>query len=429
MLIVTLPIVQRLSSQQGSRMALTAAIWDDGSLRIDGYPLGLDRAEYDGHTYSDKAPGQPVLAVPAYALYRALGGEPARQLRVDGNLGLWVVSVWCSALPAAVLVLLVRRAAGRIDPRVATVVAATTALSTLVLPFSTLLFGHVLAAAFALGGWLLATAPNPSRRVLMSTGLALGAAVLTEYTLVFAALAATAHVLLQHRRAVGWVVLGALPAVVALLAYQAAAFGSAFTFSYSSSSFGHTSAGIGQKKLDPSIVSNSARVLFGERGLLLTTPLVVVGLVGTVALLRREHGAQRTAVMAAAASAASVICVQLLWSNPTGGDSPGARYATAAAVFLVPGLAAVWTRLRLSAVVCAGTGAALMLAATWTEPLEGRDTRGAIGIWLRKLARGDWALTTYEMAWGSAARWILPISAIGAGAALVAAVRAEGRPD
>ena len=86
------PIVQPLGHQQMSRMALTAAVWDDGALRIDGYPIGVDRAEHDGHVYSDKAPGQPFFAIPAYAAYRATAGRarprapPRREPRpVDGE--------------------------------------------------------------------------------------------------------------------------------------------------------------------------------------------------------------------------------------------------------------------------------------------------------------------------------------------------------
>ena len=59
-------------------LALTAAIWDDGTLVLDRYEaqLSVDRAVRDGHLYSDKAPGQPLLAVPFYAMYRGVGGEP-----------------------------------------------------------------------------------------------------------------------------------------------------------------------------------------------------------------------------------------------------------------------------------------------------------------------------------------------------------------
>lgn len=75
-LAISVPIVQPLRAQQASRYALTGALWDDRSVWIDDYPLGVDQAEHDGHVVSDKSPGQPILAVPPYALYRLVGGSP-----------------------------------------------------------------------------------------------------------------------------------------------------------------------------------------------------------------------------------------------------------------------------------------------------------------------------------------------------------------
>ena len=77
-LLVTAPVLQPLMAQQASRYALTAALWDGQTITVDAYDhlLSVDRAERDGRVYSDKAPGQPLLAVPAYAAYRALGGHP-----------------------------------------------------------------------------------------------------------------------------------------------------------------------------------------------------------------------------------------------------------------------------------------------------------------------------------------------------------------
>lgn len=406
-LCITAPVVQSLYAQQGSRMALTGAIWDDGSFRIDGYPLGVDRAEHDGHTYSDKAPGQSVFGLPAYAVYRAVGGEPARVFRPDGNLGLWAVSVWSSALPAAALVLMVRRAVARVSPAAATPVALATALSTLLLPLASLLFGHVLGTALAFGGWMLATSSAPSRRRLATSGLLLGAAVLVEYTLVMAAVATAVYALWRFRGRSLPLILGGVPGLVALLGYQWAAFGGPFEFSYANSSFGTQTAELGIEKLDPPLLENSVRVLVGERGLFLMTPIIALGVVGIVLLIRQTSGHRRGAYLAAAASAASVIGVQMFWSNPTGGDSPGARYATAAAAFLSPGLAIAWERWRTTFVGCALIGGAVMVMATWTQPLESRDTTGAVGVWGRSFFSGRWTNTLFEMAWGPAAAGLL----------------------
>jgi hypothetical protein len=417
------PILQDLKAQQASRLALTAAVWDDGTLRIDDYPLGIDRAEHDGHLYSDKAPGQPFFAIPAYAAYRAVGGEPARHFRNDGNLGLWTVTLWSSVLPTVVLVLLVRRAADDTEPGTGLAVAAITYASTLLLPFSSLLFGHALSACLAFAGWYVVRRGDPSTGALVASGALLGGAVLAEYTLVLAAVAVGLHVVWRCGGRALWFVAGGTPALVALLAYQWATFDSPFAFSYAHSGFGEAARAAGLEDQDPALVANAVRVLVGERGLAVVTPLVIVGLVGMVMLVRRTPLRDRSAPLAAAASAVSLIVLQMAWSNPTGGDSPGPRYATAAAAFVAPGVAVAWVRWPRLTRALAAIGALVMLAATWTEPLEARDSRGAIGIWLRKVAEGDWALTVYEQALGSWAVVLLPAVGLAAGLGVVAAQR------
>lgn len=413
-LALTAPIVQEMRAQQASRLALTAAIWDDHSLRIDGYPIGIDRAERDGHVYSDKAPGQPVFALPAYAAYRALGGEPATVLRVEGNLGLWAVSVWSSTVPMAALVLLLRRAADRVRPGTGVPVATIVLVATMFLPFSSLLFGHVLAAGLAFAGWYLVSRPAPSGRALAVSGALVAASVVTEYTLALAAVAIAMHVAVVARTHAWRFAAGGAPFVLALLAYQGAAFGSPFKISYSSSSFSSAAQEAGVPDLHLSHAENAIRVMVGERGMLVVSPVLALAMVGMVLLIRARPGLERSAHLAAAGSAAGVLAVQLLWSNPTGGDAPGPRYATAAAAFLVPGLAVAWARWRRPCVALGAVGGLIMLAATWTNPLEARDSTNAVGIWLDKLLHGDWTLTIYEMALGRWSVVLLPVGVLAA---------------
>ena len=417
------PLAQPLDSQQLSRMALTAAVVDDGTVRIDGYPIGVDLAERDGHVYSDKAPGQPFLAIPAYALYRAVGGAPAQEYRYEGNLGLWTVNLWSCVLPTACLLLLIRRAVEEVEPGVGPTIAALVFGTTLLLPFSTVLFGHALSACLAFAGWFAVRRTPMSDRAVLVSGLLFGAAVLTEYTMVLAAAAVGLHV----ARTAGWrawrFVAGGIPAAVALGAYQWAAFGSPFSFSYARSSFGEATRAAGDVDQDPALLENAVRVLVGERGLAVVTPILVLAAIGAVLLVRRRSEQVNTAHLAALAAAGSLVLVQMAWSNPTGGDSPGARYATAAAAFLAPGLAVAWARWPRPTRALAIVSALIMLAATWSNPLEARDSRGAIGIWFDKIASGDWALTVYEMALGGWAVALLPLGAAASVAVLVAVQR------
>ena len=53
---------------QNSRFDLVRAILERGTVRIDAYAQNTgDKATFDGHAYSDKAPGQALASVPAVA--------------------------------------------------------------------------------------------------------------------------------------------------------------------------------------------------------------------------------------------------------------------------------------------------------------------------------------------------------------------------
>ena len=143
-LCITGPLIQVWTAQPASRYTLSVAVVDDHSLRIDPYVgvLGVDRAVFEGHTYSDKAPYQPLLAVPAYAVFRAAGGAPfpivdqEQVINRSTHVGLWWVTLWSATIPAILLTLAVRRLVGQVNPRLATTVALAVTLGTTMLPFT-----------------------------------------------------------------------------------------------------------------------------------------------------------------------------------------------------------------------------------------------------------------------------------------------------
>ncbi len=89
---------------QNSRFDLVRAIVEQQTLRIDAYHDNTyDKAYYQGHYYSDKAPGLALLAVPAAALerplLRAVGIDPASPRAWVGTS--YFVTLFAVALPAA----------------------------------------------------------------------------------------------------------------------------------------------------------------------------------------------------------------------------------------------------------------------------------------------------------------------------------------
>src|SRR6516164_3491435 len=89
---------------QNSRFDLLRAIVERHTLQIDAYQENTgDKAHFQGHYYSDKAPGQTFLAVPfaivARPAMRAIGVAPESPCGVF--LLSYIVTAMTAALPAA----------------------------------------------------------------------------------------------------------------------------------------------------------------------------------------------------------------------------------------------------------------------------------------------------------------------------------------
>src|ERR687887_1902936 len=66
---------------QNSRFDLSRALVEQATVRIDDYADNTgDKAVFEGHTYSDKAPGQAITALPPVAIgvgvVRGVGADP-----------------------------------------------------------------------------------------------------------------------------------------------------------------------------------------------------------------------------------------------------------------------------------------------------------------------------------------------------------------
>src|SRR5437764_4307461 len=156
--------MQSVGCAQNAHYAGARAV-ADGTPRIDKWAEETcDLVRVDGHYYAAKGPALDFWTAPWYLLLRAVHAVPPNK-----NVGLgypdamtgvplraiWQMGLWAVVLPALGLLLLVRRMVERIEPGLGTAVAAILGLATLVLPFSTLLFAHVPAAALAFGSFAL----------------------------------------------------------------------------------------------------------------------------------------------------------------------------------------------------------------------------------------------------------------------------------
>lgn len=359
------PIVQDLSAQGAPRLALTGAIVDDQDIKIDGYKVGFDYTERDGHTYSDKAPGQEVLAIPAYVASQVVGADAAIVPRVAGNLTLWWLTFWSAGVPAVALIVMMATACHRRGRPIPLAALATLSFGTMLAPMGVTLYGHVLGAALGYGAWLVIERRPATWQRGLAAGALIGLAVTVEYQV--AIVGAALLVALLVRRAWGAVAAFAaagVPFALALGAYQAAAFGSPFSSGYTSKSYhqGATLLITGVPK-----VTTGAAMLFGSRGLLVFTPIVAVALWGLVHLLRRERD---EGTVISASVVALFLLLQAGWVNAWGGGGPGPRYVIPMLPFLAIGLAAVWHRVPAGvARFVVGISLASMLLATFADHL------------------------------------------------------------
>lgn len=399
-----------LGTQGVSRYAFTAAMADHGTVVIDRYEfmLGVDRVVKDGTVYSDKAPGQPILAIPAYVVFRALGGAPAEEQGWGAVTGPWAVTFSTAAVPLALLAALVYLTAARLGRRPGAVTLMVV-FGTILLPFGSMLFGHVLAAVSLFAGYRLLRAPRASRAALIGGGALLGLSVLTEYTAAVGVVIVLAFGLRTHRSRVGWVVLGGVPFAVALGVYNLLLWGGPLTFSYQFSAFGGVAEGA-RGVLGP--FSNFSlehlwAVFLDDRGLLVATPIVVVGIVESAWLAFRKRSPEGAVALA---MLVAYLALVVSWSSPWAGLSPGPRYMTVALPFLVVPLASAMGRYPRLVVGAGALSAFTMVMATLTEPRLSRYRGYGLRDWLSLAGEGRFGQTIFAAA--PVAGWVLAVAIV-----------------
>lgn len=217
----------------------------------------------------------PVVA-PVRLLVHDLGNRPEL---------LWWLGKITAALSTAVSALLLYLTARlRISPRYAAVLALGYGLTTCVFSISSqALWQHGPCEMFmALGAYFLLA--RRSRRNDALCGLGLGLAVLCRPTAGLVAACVGIHLLIAARRRLPWFALGALPAVIAFVAYNEHAFGSFLSFGQLPVGAAVAKAKTGHADLwSTPLWLGVAGLLFSpSRGLFVYTPLAIISLFGVV---------------------------------------------------------------------------------------------------------------------------------------------------
>jgi hypothetical protein len=471
-------VVQSPGWAQTSYMSLSKAL-SEGTAKIDRWHWATHDVAYnDGHYYSVKPPGLVLATLPLYRALDAAGGERvARDARVRGESGggapwasrklpaeqygfsrrraiaarttivddapmAWALGLLGVLAPAVVLLVLVARGAERIAAGTGSAVALTLGSGTLMLPFSTLYFSHVLSALLGFAAFCLVwrertrdDVPRPA--MLGLAGLLGGLAVLCEYPLGITAAIVGLYALAVRRPGVARRALaygGGLAAGVApLLAYHWWAFGSPLHMSYANAVAktgfsGHHEIGLndgGFFGITMPRPEAALELLFSGRGLLTLAPVLVLAIAGIVALWRDRGGRHRAEAGVIAAVALAYFVYNAGYWLPLGGGSPGPRFLFPILPFLALGLAIAWRRWPAVTLALSAISATTMVTATMTQPMIGVNDPG---IWVgRMLEFGVYQHSVLDLAGiahGLVA--ILPF-AIGIALALALGVSSLGR--
>jgi hypothetical protein len=471
-------VVQSPGWAQTSYMALSKAL-SSGTAKIDRWHWETHDVAYtDGHYYSVKPPGLVLATLPLYRALDAVGAERvARDARVRGESGggaawasrelpaeqygfsrrraiaartaivndapmAWALGLLGVLAPAVVLLVLIARGAERIAPGTGTAVALTLGTATLVLPFSTLYFSHMLSALLSFAAfWLVwrerSRGDTLRPRMLGLAGLLAGLAILCEYPLGITAAIVGLYALAARRPGVvrralaygGGLAVGVAP----LLAYHWWAFGSPLHMSYANAVAktgfsGHHEIGLNDGGFFGITMPRPAaalELLFSGRGLLTLAPVLVLAIAGVVALWRDRGGRHRAEAGVIAAVALAYFVYNAGYWLPLGGGSPGPRFLFPILPFLALGLAIAWRRWPAPTLALSAISATTMVTATMTQPMIGVNDPG---IWVDRIVRfGAYQHSVLDLAGiahGLVA--ILPF-AIGIAVALALGVSSLGR--
>ena len=403
----------------------------DGNATIDPYRDETgDVGWYQGHYYTAKAPGLALYSVPIWWVL-----ERIPQISDARDRAIWALNFWACVLPAILLFLLVRAVGDRLAPGTGLISAIALGLGTMVLPFATMYFSHIPAAAAAFAAFALLVRerdrPSPRPAMLFAAGLLAGVAVVFEYPAALIGLVLGGYVLTVGPRLVrgsayaAGAVVGALP----LFAYHWLVYGSPLHTPYDDvvavpGRSGHDVVGPNGEGFlgvtTPSFSDAASLLIDDDRGLLILSPLVLAGVIGLVLIWRAGRRAE--ALTCLAVGGAMLVYnsgYTPVFGEIWGGGSPGPRLLLTSLPFVMLGAGVVFRRAPLAVLALLVASTAVYAVATVTYPRIGEEGTGPWTWW--EYLRESTFIDTLTVELGGPRGWAAVVPFVLALAAAIAA--------
>ncbi|TPG20601.1 hypothetical protein EAH87_08375 [Sphingomonas koreensis] len=370
-----------LNPNNATRMFAAISLVEEHDATIDEFAGDtIDKAQFGGHFYMDKAPGMTLMAVPVVAAVNRLTGSSARAQRIlfqDLGIGgllqprVRLAAALSSALLTAIAATMLFGVTIELTGRTAAGLFAALgyALGTPIWGWSTTIFGHAAAAALLLIGtiavWRGTREGRPASGQALIAGLALGWAIVVEYQAALTGVAIGLWALwllwrypaAERWRAIGIAAAGAVIALVPLVLYNLVAFGTVFKLGYEGVvGFSGMQEGLfGLTYPKPDVVWEIVGGL--RRGMVWVAPILLLAPIGLALLLWRRP--TRSLGLLALVAVVIVVLINASYVYWDGGSSTGPRLSVPAIGFMAIGLGPVWVLCRHWAL----RAAALMLLA------------------------------------------------------------------
>jgi hypothetical protein len=393
----------------GSRLMLTYALVDRGTVSISHLERQTgDKAWFQGQYYSDKLPGYPLLATLPYAAARWALRLPSHPLD-RAPINYWAADYWVTlgtsgvfTAGTALLLFFATLELGCSRGRAA-LLALAYGLATPAYVYATLAYGHQ-TSAFALFACFYLLWKKPARHVslrMFSAGfLAAYAAVIELQVGPVSAILGfylLAQCLRRARRpdALGLFAVGSVIPTLILLTYNHLAFGSPWRLGYflhtiSEFKAVHNAANPLGLSMPDQFWDKLRQLVWGEyRGILFYAPILLLSVPGWVVLLARRSFELAVVTLLVVAA---ILLVNLFYPEWTGGWSTGPRLLVPLIPFAVLPVGALLAGNSPGARVAATAALFLSLAGGVLMLLyQGVDGRIPADV-LNPLVKGVWPL-------------------------------------